>query len=280
MQLDKTRIGVRERGFLEILDLALRIIRAHLFPILFTAAIGIVPCAVLNHVLLAGWESRASDLDLDFEHEFLNGFLYLSCLILLVLVELPVATAPLTLYLGQVTFTESAQVRRIAVDFLKSLPQILVLQVLGRMLFLPWGITWLFSFILWPYVNEIILLERNPLFRRRRAGAASTLARISALHAPNYGDLFARAFASGMIAPAMVAGIGASMWMIHSLLVESWAFSHLGYVYLQIGMWVTVLFFTVVRFLCYLDLRIRNEGWELELRMRAEANRLSPQVTG
>jgi hypothetical protein len=38
-------------------------------------------------------------------------------------------------------------------------------------------------------------------------------------------------------------------------------------------------YFTVARFLGYLDLRIRNEGWEVELMMRAEATRMSRQLT-
>jgi hypothetical protein len=34
----------------------------------------------------------------------------------------------------------------------------------------------------------------------------------------------------------------------------------------------------VVRFLSYLDTRIRNEGWEVELLLRAEASRFQPKV--
>ena len=39
-----------------------------------------------------------------------------------------------------------------------------------------------------------------------------------------------------------------------------------------------VAFMAVVRFLSYLDLRIRHEGWEVELLMRAEAQRLAVQL--
>ena len=49
-------------------------------------------------------------------------------------------------------------------------------------------------------------------------------------------------------------------------------------VYLPIAMWTVASYFTVVRFLSYLDLRIRREGWEVELRMRTEAARLTRQV--
>ncbi len=41
-----------------------------------------------------------------------------------------------------------------------------------------------------------------------------------------------------------------------------------------IAVWVTVGFTAVARFLAYLDLRIRREGWEVELAMRAEGIRM------
>jgi hypothetical protein len=43
-------------------------------------------------------------------------------------------------------------------------------------------------------------------------------------------------------------------------------------------LWLVVAFLSVVRFLSYLDLRIRHEGWEVELLMRAEAQRLALQL--
>jgi hypothetical protein len=43
-------------------------------------------------------------------------------------------------------------------------------------------------------------------------------------------------------------------------------------------LWLIVVFLAVVRFLSYLDLRIRHEGWEVELLMRAEALRLTAPV--
>ena len=42
-----------------------------------------------------------------------------------------------------------------------------------------------------------------------------------------------------------------------------------------LAIWIVVGYFSVVRFLSYLDLRIRREGWEVELRMRAEGARLT-----
>ena len=45
-----------------------------------------------------------------------------------------------------------------------------------------------------------------------------------------------------------------------------------------LAVWLTVAFFTVVRFLSYLDLRIRREGWEVWLKLHSEADRLARKV--
>jgi hypothetical protein len=49
----------------------------------------------------------------------------------------------------------------------------------------------------------------------------------------------------------------------------------IGVIDVPLSLWLVVGFFSVVRYLCYLDLRIRREGWEIELKMRAEASRLN-----
>ncbi len=49
-------------------------------------------------------------------------------------------------------------------------------------------------------------------------------------------------------------------------------------VYVPVALWLIVIFSTVVRFLLYLDLRIRREGWEIELKVRAAANELKEQL--
>jgi len=47
---------------------------------------------------------------------------------------------------------------------------------------------------------------------------------------------------------------------------------------LQGVLWTVVVYFTVARFLSYLDQRIRNEGWEVELFLRAQRERLTRQT--
>jgi hypothetical protein len=42
----------------------------------------------------------------------------------------------------------------------------------------------------------------------------------------------------------------------------------------QLGLWLALIFFGVARFLTYIDQRIRMEGWEVELRLRAVGDAL------
>jgi hypothetical protein len=271
---------IRERGYLDIMDLAIRVIRSRLLSIAGIAVLGVLPFGLFNHWLLGG-ETAASlvNVELLLEDRIFNWVAFVAGLTVLVLLEVPLATAPLTLYLGQITFNNEFDARRAAGEFARSLPQLFVLQGVGRALFIPFFITWFFPFVLWPYLNEIILLERSPLWRRGR-GVATTLSRISTLHSRNTGDLLARAVANAALAPLLALAFGASLWIIYCVLTESWTPTiPAAILCAQIAIWMVAVFLAVVRFLAYLDLRIRNEGWELELRMRAEGLRIAPPVT-
>ena len=179
MQLDQNRIAIRERGYLEILDLTLRVIRAYAGSLAAALVVGVVPAMLLNAWLLAG--ALTVDPDIPFPA------LYLWLMFLMVLWEAPLVTAPVTLCLGQALFSEQVDSRKIARNFAASLPQLTLYQVLLRGLLVPWVLTWFLPFVLWPYVSEVILLERNP-FVRRRAQAMNTNRRLTALHSGSGGE--------------------------------------------------------------------------------------------
>ena len=258
LQLDKTRIAVREREYIDILDLALRVIRAYAWPLLLAFAVGIVPMMVLNGWLLADLAER------DFEVGFPAWYMFY--MLLLILVEAPLATAPATAYLGKAVFTERPERGELVRELRQSLPQLLLYQVLLRL--------W---YIRWPYLNEVILLERNPM-GGKQAGGESTLDRSRVLHRGQADDLVARAFAVAVVGGLLFASIWLSMFFVRVILVSRWelAFDRPMYtLYYPLALWIVVGYFTVVRFLSYLDLRIRREGWEVELWMRAERGRLA-----
>lgn len=266
MQLDKTRIAIRERTFVDILDLSLRVIRWRAGMLAIALAVGIAPMFALNALLLAGHEEP--DIELNFP------LTYMVWLVVLVAWEIPLATAPATLCLGQAMFDDHLSPRRAVVDFLRSLPQLLWYQAVLRavVLFPP---AWFWLFAARPYLNEVILLERTP-FWQRTSLEPSTRRRCRTLHTGQSGDLFARWLGVVALGAILTASWWGSMWMAGGTLVGQWEpvaamFTH----YFHLALWLVVGLFTVVRFLGYLDLRIRREGWEVELAMRAEGARLS-----
>lgn len=264
---DRTHIAIRERNFLEILDLALQLVRERWPGLLAVLVLGAVPAAVLNYALLGGL--------LDTDEVWQDPWSYGLWMLLLMAFETPLVTAPLTLYLGQATFSGSASPRQIVWNFLGSLGQLVWFQVLLRgLLTLLFGFGLIIPYVSWPYLTEIILLERNPFLMGDR-GSITTWRRNRNFHRYNGGDLFVRwlaALGSGAVLGASV------VWGLHSVashLVGAWPdeLTVLRW-YVPIAGWLVLGFFAVVRFLAYLDLRIRREGWEVELTMRAEALRL------
>jgi len=271
MQLDHNRIVIRERGWLDLLDLALGVIRAYAWPLIVTLAIGVLPAMLFNAWLLSGLT------EVDFDETFPAKYLW--WMLLLVVAEIPLATALATLYLGEAVFQERPGTRNLVGGLFRALPQLLLFQVLLRALFIPMVITWFVPFSIWPYLNEVILLERNPL-RRHRRGQMTTFRRSMALHGGSIGDLFARWLASVAFGAMLFAALWLTMQCLAGLLLGERSWEGLTYtLYYPLALWIVAGYFTVVRFLGYLDLRIRREGWEVELMMRAEAARLSRQMT-
>jgi len=284
LQLDKTRIVIRERGFLEILDLSLGILREYPAPLLLAFTLGTIPFAVLNYVLLGSLDDF--DPYLAFPRNIPLGFVF--WMLILVTLEIPLATAPATLLLGKVTFLQQPGARAIAREMFSSLWQLLLYQIVLRGFLILTIVTAFLPYCLWPYLNEVILLERNPT----TSGGGSrmtTMRRSSALHGGSFGELLGRALASALIAAILVAVIWSTCIIVDGLLrstsapvpldEQAWT-GRISYtVYYPIALWVVVHFFSVVRFLSYLDLRIRREAWEVELKLRAESARLARQPT-
>jgi hypothetical protein len=129
-----------------------------------------------------------------------------------------------------------------------------------------------------PYVNEIVLLEQNPLWAR--SDRVLTVARRSShLHSPSSGDLFGRWLGSAAIATLLTGTAFGAFLFISGVFFNDW---RPGPIMLQtvfpLSLWIVAGFMTVARFLSYLDLRIRHEGWEVELLLRAEASRMASRV--
>jgi hypothetical protein len=267
MQLDQTRIAIRERGYSEILGLALQVTRAHAPGLALALVIGVLPFALFNYWLLQDSAVGLWEEDIESVLGFMFG------LLIIVALEAPFATAPITLYLGQITFSRKADIKEMAFTLLGALPQLILLQGIAR--------SFLFFILLipyWyqPYLGELILLERNPLLGRKRL---TTLRRSRNLHANSGGEIFARWVLACIVGLAAI--VAFSLFLLIML-------AQLGSIEMELSTWLMVLYhgvlwlvfgwMAVVRFLAYLDTRIRHEGWEVELLMRAEAQRLRRQL--
>jgi hypothetical protein len=269
MQFDRNRIVIRERGWLDLLDLALRVTRAYALPLAASLAVGILPAMLFNAWLLSGLSEA--------EFDELVPRAYLVWMLVIVLVESPLVTAGATLYLGEAVFFARPGMRSIAGGFFRRLPQLLAFQALRAVFLLP-IVTWFVPFAVWPYLNEVLLLERNPW--RRRAGQLTTFRRVTTLHRGSAGDLFLRWIAAAAFGAILVAALWLTMQCLAGMLLAEWKWEGLCLtLYYPLALWIVVGYFTVVRFLGYLDLRIRREGWEVELMMRAEGARLSRQLS-
>jgi hypothetical protein len=307
MQLDRTQIAIRERSLLETLDLALQVTRRFAEPLVPCALFGILPMALINYALI-GW-MVPSEFD-----ETTVGVRYLWNTTALIYLEAPLASAFIVAFLGPAVFLEQRTIRQVVGDVFRFAPQLLLSQGLLRGLFAAWAL-YLFvereqanafveGFLLivvmiWstaarafrPYINEIILLEKNPL-RARTPNTITISKRGTHLHGPYSGDLVIRWIGSAAVGLLLFVLTLAAVILIQGFLISHWPVSwttspfelvsRVNWIDLEIiypaCLWLVAVFMSVVRFLSYLDLRIRHEGWEVELFMRAESLRLATQV--
>lgn len=318
MRMDNTRIAVRERGILEILDLSLHLTRFYVQPLAITLALGIAPLMLLNQLLI-GWMA-----DVDWEVEF--PFRYVWNMLCLVVIEAPLVSVFATTYLGLSVFHDKPGVWRVVKDVFRLSPRLAFTQLLVRGI----GPAWLLYLVVSrngemgyvvdaffipcivmytlvvravrPFINEIVLLEKNPLrarsgesLRRRphesqgeflerlKSQDANTMTigrRSKFLHSPSGSELFARWVLASTIAVLMFGAFYATFHLASSMFLGdptqgAWMIE----LVMPLTMWLVAGYFTVVRFLSYLDLRIRQEGWEVELRLRSEAAILQSRMT-
>jgi hypothetical protein len=248
MAFERTLIQIRERTFLEVHDLALVVVRNHPLTLGLAALAGIAPFAALNAWLTA---------DAEFP---------LGPFAILVLLEIPWATAPLTAVLGERMFGQRLVAGKLAVRLLRAVPSLVLYQFLLR------GIL-IVSIILFPviparlvFLNEVIVLERDVWYK--------ALSRSAQLCARRGGDLFVQWVGQLLLGAVFVAcfwmGTGAAVTALTSseLTWEQPAWADVYGVRFQLGLWLAIGFFTVARFLTYIDHRIRKEGWEIELRLQ------------
>ena len=295
MQLDRTTIAIRERGVLDTLDLSLHVLRIYAVPLTATMALGVIPLMLINQLLL-GWMTEPISDDIVFPVRFVWH------MSIQVFLQAQLASVFATAYLGEAVFEERPRLVDVIKKVFKMTPRLIWCQMLIRgvapalLVLLAVERYGQFDFFLEgfslavlalyaagmrafrPFMNEIVLLERNPLTSRKRR-VMTVGRRSSMLHGPSSGDLFVRWCGSALIGVCLMLSIYGTFLFISGVFLHEWKQSaFMIQLCLPLAMWITAMYFAVVRFLTYLDIRIRQEGWEVELRLRAEAIRLASRL--
>jgi len=290
MQLDKTQIAIRERALTEIYDLALIVMRRYWWRIVQAIAISAIPFSIMNAIIL--WPLKG-DLAVN---ETAAMFIYL--MTILVYLEAPLVGLTITLLLGDALFHDKPDFKRSISGMWPVLPRIFwivfVLRGILPGMILAFIVTieeefFGFTFLIFllgyaillrtvrPYIGEILVLEKNPVFSGKK-GIITVNKRSSSLHQPNFGDLIVRAMMSS-VSILLTLSIVLNVFGLRGYVFGRWDWDpEFLFIWYPASMWLVVAYMSVVRFLSYLDLRIRREGWEVELVLRAEATRMREAV--
>jgi hypothetical protein len=277
MNLDDLSVAVRERSVAEVFDLSLLLARRHAPRLALLALIGCAPCAALDWALLA-W----SDPDRPAA---------LAWLAVLLIAQAPLATAPLTAYLGEAMFSGDPSLRRALASVRARFTRLLAVAAYrGSFAAAPValfsavaggapGLLLLVLLVFYPlHLVEVVLLERQPLRASlRRANQLMVGWRSEALGQLLVGGV--------LLAAGTVAAVSAGVSLVNLLFWgaiddEAWwrwfhpAVGPLG----LLAPWPFIAWLSVVRFLSYIDLRTRQEGWEIELDLRRAGRRIEPLI--
>ncbi len=309
MKFDHTFIAIRQRTWLEIYDLSLHVLRDYFSPIMILLLVGALPWILLDWCLL-GWMLSdeycdgysVSLLGLIANEEGYDshavGFGWLT--LLLIINQAQVGTAMISHYLGQSMFIGKPKIGE-SIRCLWTVPFSFYWLHYGLRGVLPAGLlvgaiglsrdssersdmtgTAVFFLVIVvlvgllvrafrPYVTKIVVLEKAT-WKATEDNPISFTNRSNSLHGSDGWFLFLQLFVSAIFGFMLTMGVYGTLMMIYSALDITWS---TGFVELAViwpmSLWLTAAFFAIVRFLTYIDLRIRQEGWEVELRIRAEA---------
>jgi membrane protein implicated in regulation of membrane protease activity len=88
-------------------------------------------------------------------------------------------------------------------------------------------------------------------------------------------ELFFVMLAAGMIGAAFLLVLNLTSTFLIGSLAGAWSWGWwMDLVLFPLSLWTVAFWATILRFLVYMNTRIRGEGWELELKLKAEARRV------
>ena len=286
MQFDQTSIAIRERSSLEVFDLAANVIVRHLQPIMVLLFLNAMPFVVLDYYLI-GWMT-----DVSFSVELSTA--YYVAVIALIVSQAQLGTCLITIFMGRVMFLEEHSIWAVLKQFLKRLPYFLYSQGILRVALFAVPVTmitaprdseeaYLMAFLglpviafvgslvraMRPFVPEVIYLEQTPL--KSKSDLPSLSQRSRNLHMLASASITMQSVLMLLFAPLLLFSIHSVFVMADSMFsIRANSDISLQPFYILISGWLVAGFFAVVRFLMYIDVRIRQEGWSVDLKFRSE----------
>lgn len=303
MQLDKTSVIISERSTTDLADLSLLVLRHYAGPIFRLGLLGAFPFAILNFLLtwpLLQYDQLAMSATTITSSEAYRVRYY--CIMIgAVFLQAPLAMSLVTYFIGQAVFFERQSLRQVLRGVLgRAVPVLTILGILrmGLLSYVPLvlmsidpqfrpeielTIYFFGMFVISycvrafrPFAPEILVLEKSPL-RKRKAPyeQQSFRQRSNWLHATQYNDTFGSHILSTLIATATVLSLCFGCIFLSGVLFGVWSWGFwMDLVVFPLVLWCIAIWMTVLRFLFYMNSRIRTEGWEIELRLKAESERL------
>ena len=286
MQFDQTSIAIRERSSLEVFDLAANVLVRHLQPIMVLLFLNAMPFVVLDYCLI-GWMT-----DVSFSVELSTA--YYVAVIALIVSQAQLGTCLITIFMGRVMFLEEHSIWAVLKQFLKRLPYFLYSQGILRVALFPVLVAmftsprdgeeaYLMAFLglpaitfigllvraMRPFVPEVIYLEQTPL--KSKSDLPSLSQRSRNLHMLASASITMQSVLMLLFAPLLLFSIHSVFVMADSMFsIRANSDISLQPFYILISGWLVAGFFAVVRFLMYIDVRIRQEGWSVDLKFRSE----------
>lgn len=310
MKFDNPRIAIRRRKTYELMDLALHVIRAYPIRLALSMLVMMVPMLfindyLLNHLLLIDSEYTnfvhydQPDYALSYDQILKEPFIYTS--VCLIVIQAPIISMLSVILLGQIVFGLESSLKSLISESLSRfgvlfwnigclrgvIPAILVVQGIQTRNYDSYddhiGLLVLIALyviilrIVRPFILEIILLEKTPVFAKTK-GQITLRKRSKGVHRSRTGvggRVMSGIMASAIITTSLVGGmIFFATTFVNQNQMTLWVLRW----GLPVSMWMAAGFLSIVRFLNYLDVRIEMEGWEAELLIRAEAEKVKERI--
>ncbi len=249
LPVQSARLALRHRALLDVVDLGVRFVIAHPAPIAALSAVVLVPAWVLLLVIAvnAGW---------------IWGWVAAIAIA-------SIAELPFTVLASRLVFEEDVAFTEVLGVALRAVPKVLVARLLAlfaigfaaTMFVLP-GI-WLASVLV--FLAEVVVLER--------ATITGALSRCQRLVAGEFGDaLLTLLVVNGLHFAATVLGDSALRSLLGDVLQITpppslW--DEGGGVVGSVAFFLFIPFAATIRLLCYLNVRTRAEGWDVQTRFAA-----------